>query len=254
MRRKFYVSLAAAVAALITFTAPSFAKKYPDRPIRVIIPLPPGGSVDIVARLLQPLLEKSLGQSLVIDNRSGASGIIVANAVATASPYGYTLLRAAHHVFHHRRAASEAAVRSVARVPAGHGGRPERAACAGQSQVAATSLQEFVALAKANPATRCNYSTPGASRSGASDSVRAVEPAGRHQDAAQSAGATRDQAPAGVDYGAAGICRGRLPDGLWRADPRQLSAGRRLRRRNSARRRPPSFRSASRPNSTSSSI
>ena len=60
----------------------------------MIIPLPPGGSVDIVARLLQPLLEKSLGQSLVIDNRSGASGIIGANAVATAPPDGYTLLLA----------------------------------------------------------------------------------------------------------------------------------------------------------------
>ena len=58
----------------------------------MITPLPPGGSVDIAARLLQPLLEKSLGQSLVIDNRSGASGIIGANAVATASPDGYTLL------------------------------------------------------------------------------------------------------------------------------------------------------------------
>jgi len=70
-------------------------------------------------------------------------------------------------------------------------------------KVAATSLQEFVALAKANPNT-LNYSTPGAFESGPS-AVRAVEPAGRHQDAAQSAGATRDYAPAGVDYGAAGI-------------------------------------------------
>jgi len=103
-------------------------------------------------------------------------------------------------------------------------------------KVAATSLQEFVALAKANPNT-LNYSTPGAFESGPS-AVRAVEPAGRHQDAAQSAGATRDYAPAGVDYGAAGICRGRLPHGLWRTDSRQLSTSRRLRCKNSARRRP----------------
>src|SRR5215204_705493 len=51
------------------------AAAYPDRPIRMIIPLPPGGAVDIVARLLQPYLEKAFGQSIVIDNRSGASGI-----------------------------------------------------------------------------------------------------------------------------------------------------------------------------------
>src|SRR5262245_8634859 len=85
---------AAAIAALVLSTIPAAAQKYPDRPIRVIITLPPGGSVDIIARLLQPLIEKSLGQSIVIDNRSGASGVIGANAVATAPPDGYTLLLA----------------------------------------------------------------------------------------------------------------------------------------------------------------
>jgi len=86
--------LAAFVGALTALATPTLADKYPDRSIRVIVPLPPGGLVDIVARLLQPLLEKSLGQSIIVDNRSGASGIIGANAVATAQPDGYTLLLA----------------------------------------------------------------------------------------------------------------------------------------------------------------
>ena len=51
----------------------SSAATYPERPIRVIIPLPPGGAVDVVARLLQPHLEKALGQSIVIESRPGAS-------------------------------------------------------------------------------------------------------------------------------------------------------------------------------------
>src|SRR5215212_9157620 len=70
----------------------SSAATYPERPIRVIIPLPPGGAVDVVARLLQPHLEKALGQSMVIENRPGASGIIGAAAVANAEPDGHTLL------------------------------------------------------------------------------------------------------------------------------------------------------------------
>jgi tripartite-type tricarboxylate transporter receptor subunit TctC len=128
----------------------------------VIIPLPPGGSVDIVARLLQPLLEKSLGQLFVIDNRSGASGIVGANAVATAPPDGYTLLLApttlsitdALHPklpFDPLRAFQPVTVV----------GRSAQLVLA-NPKVAATSLQEFVALAKANPNT-LNYSTPGPS-------------------------------------------------------------------------------------------
>jgi len=66
--------------------------KYPDRAIRLIAPFPPGGSVDVNARILAPLLSKSLGQQVVVDNRSGASGIIGTAAAAKSPADGYTLL------------------------------------------------------------------------------------------------------------------------------------------------------------------
>jgi len=69
-----------------------FAQAYPTKPIRVIVPFPPGGSVDTVARLLSPRLAESLGQPMVVENRSGASGNIGMEQAARATPDGYTLL------------------------------------------------------------------------------------------------------------------------------------------------------------------
>lgn len=66
--------------------------KYPDRPVRLIVPFPPGGTVDVTARLVGPMVSTAIGQQIVIENRVGASGIIGTGYVAQSKPDGYTLL------------------------------------------------------------------------------------------------------------------------------------------------------------------
>lgn len=86
------VLLAAAGAALGTMAGRARAQSYPDRAIKLVVPFPPGGSVDTVARALQPQLQQQLGQPVVIDNRPGANSVIGATAVKRAPADGYTIL------------------------------------------------------------------------------------------------------------------------------------------------------------------
>ena len=79
--------LAVACAAL-----PGFAQQFPSRPVRLVVPYPPGGANDIVARLLAPSMGAQLGQNVVVDNRGGANTIIGSELVATAAPNGHTIL------------------------------------------------------------------------------------------------------------------------------------------------------------------
>src|SRR5262245_13317134 len=67
------------------------ASAYPERPIRLLISFPPGGSSDAMARIVQPGLERLLGQPVVIENRAGAGGMIAIDAVARSAPDGYLL-------------------------------------------------------------------------------------------------------------------------------------------------------------------
>lgn len=83
---------AAIFAAIMVGISPASAQTYPTRPMRVVIPNPPGGTLDIVARLVAPKVTEYSGQSLIVDNRPGADTNIGTEIVARAAPDGYTLL------------------------------------------------------------------------------------------------------------------------------------------------------------------
>ena len=90
---KWLLSVTAVSLIASTLAVPgALAQAYPVKPVRVIIPWPPGGSNDVVGRLVMQKLAQSLGQQFVVDNRAGAAGSIGAELVAKAPPDGYTLM------------------------------------------------------------------------------------------------------------------------------------------------------------------
>jgi tripartite-type tricarboxylate transporter receptor subunit TctC len=89
--RNFVRGVVVAVA-LVTAARIAIAGDYPEKPIRLFLPFPAGGAVDIVARVVTARMAEQLGRSFVIDNRAGAGGVIATDATAKAAPDGYTLL------------------------------------------------------------------------------------------------------------------------------------------------------------------
>lgn len=85
----FLVCLAAFISA------PANAQEYPQRPIRIVVPFPPGGGTDVMARLIAPKIAEKWGQQVLVENRPGAAGLVGAASVAKADPDGHTLLMTA---------------------------------------------------------------------------------------------------------------------------------------------------------------
>ena len=91
MKPFYHLALIALAGALASSHAQ--AQPFPNKPIRFIVPVPPGGGADFVARNYATYLSKAFGQQFVIDNRGGAAGIIAMDALAKAPPDGYTLIQ-----------------------------------------------------------------------------------------------------------------------------------------------------------------
>ena len=152
---------AIAISAAAVWPSVAVAQEWPARPLRLVVPYPPGGAVDQVARLITPKLEAALGQPVVVDNKAGAGGLIGSDLVAKAAPDGYTILFAT--------------VSSHAIAPAVYAKMPydPLADFAPISNVALTpyiitvnpavpakTLSELIAYAKANP-ERINFGSSG---------------------------------------------------------------------------------------------
>lgn len=89
---KLYVAALSAALILLAGHPEVHAQPYPSRPVRIVVPFAPGGTVDLVARVLAQDLSEQTGQSFVVENKSGASGAIGSDLVAKAPPDGYTML------------------------------------------------------------------------------------------------------------------------------------------------------------------
>jgi tripartite-type tricarboxylate transporter receptor subunit TctC len=153
--------LVAAALLAAGFTAAAQAQTYPTRPIRIIVPTPPGGPVDVVARVVANGLTKVLGQGVVVDNRPGAGNTIGSKEAALADPDGYTL---------HYSSSSGLVIAPLLQKNAGYDPITsfEPIALVGQSTeilvvnpaVPAKTVQELVAYAKARPG-KVNFSSGG---------------------------------------------------------------------------------------------
>jgi len=154
MKRVFAVVFFALFSGLV------FSQNYPARAIRLIVPFPPGGSNDIVGRMVGQQLGERLAQSVVIDNRGGAGGTIGTDMAAKATPDGYTLLLiSVAHAFNPAMYKKlpydpEKAFAPIGMVAAGP------VALTVHPSVPAQSVKELIALVKANPG-KMNYATAG---------------------------------------------------------------------------------------------
>jgi tripartite-type tricarboxylate transporter receptor subunit TctC len=150
-RRSVLAQAAALLSAAVVLPRAAFAQQFPARPIRIIVPFPAGGPADNAVRIPQPVMEKMLGQSIIVENVPGAAGGLGVTRVLQAEPDGHTLLQAASpHT-------TTAAVRPSAGIdlqrdflPIGQTGNSVYTLCA-SNPLGAKTLAEMIALAKRKP-------------------------------------------------------------------------------------------------------
>jgi tripartite-type tricarboxylate transporter receptor subunit TctC len=155
--------LAAAAAGVLNFASLplAMANGYPDRAIRLVVPFPPGGPTDVAARIVGQKLSEKLGQSVVVENRPGASGVIAAKAVARSEPDGYTVMVLANPTMlaPHLYGAQDFDIFKDFAPVAGVYDVPIVMIINPKALPGVTSLEQLVAYAKANPGV--NYTSAG---------------------------------------------------------------------------------------------
>src|SRR5712691_264348 len=157
------------VAVLLAVPCLALAQAYPSKPVRMIVPFPPGGTTDLVARIVQPKFQEFLGQTVLIENRSGAGGSVGAAEAAKAAADGYTLLMVfdTHAVNHHIFRMAPDPFKSLEHISLM---MKSPSALVAVTSFAPNNLREIVTYAKANP-EQVTYSTPG---SGSSNHLAAL--------------------------------------------------------------------------------
>jgi tripartite-type tricarboxylate transporter receptor subunit TctC len=160
LARRAFIRLAASAAGLPVIHRVAWAQDYPTRPVRIIVGFAPGGSTDLLARLMGQWLSERLGQQFVIENRPGAAGNIATEALARATPDGYTLLlidpqpainATLFDKLNFNFIRDITPVAGITRMPAVMVVNPS---------VPAKTVPEFIAFARANPG-KLNFASPG---------------------------------------------------------------------------------------------
>jgi tripartite-type tricarboxylate transporter receptor subunit TctC len=161
MKRNILGSLLCAASAFAFMPASVQAQAYPNKPVRLVVPFPAGGATDILARTISQKASEKLGQPIIIDNRPGAGGTIGSDAVAKATPDGYTLLIATGSTHSIGPIVNSKIPYKVERdfAPVVHVADTSTVLVVA-SQLPVTNLREFIALLKANPG-KYNFGSSG---------------------------------------------------------------------------------------------
>jgi tripartite-type tricarboxylate transporter receptor subunit TctC len=163
---KLGIAVLAVVASVLFTTAAAFAQAYPTKPVRIIVPFPPGGGNDVIARIIGQKLTERWGQQVIIDNRAGANGIVGLQLLMQSPPDGYTLAVAAagpiavnpslYEKLPYDSVRDFAPITNMTNFPlllVIHPSMPVK------------NVRELIALAKAQPG-KINYASPGSGNSG----------------------------------------------------------------------------------------